>query len=109
MVASRHSENSKLTGLHDICQWCGKDAEKNPNILQIDLCPVCRVFAIQALILGRQVRQLTLKGGATLYIAVEKTGQSNELLSAKRWSPLESLESADSVEKSLSTYQYSQE
>jgi hypothetical protein len=32
---------------------------------------------------------LIKKGGRQLYIAIEKTGEESELLSVKKWSPLE--------------------
>lgn len=83
----------------------GEDFLISPHFL----CRSCAITALNALELGRQVTQVAQKGGRQLYIAVERTGQESVLLSAKRWSPLESLENADSVGEPLHTYQLPQE
>jgi len=90
------------------CDWCGSSTEALDTV-EFSLCDRCRIIAIQALDLGRQVAQEVRKGGIQLYIAIEKTGQETALLSAKRWSPLESLESVDSADDYLTTYLSPQE
>lgn len=82
-----------------ICDFCGRDLE------WIGTCKRCQIIKTHAMILARQVAHLTRGGGCQLYIGIERTGQKKELLSVKRWSPLEPLESAPIVEQSLSTSQ----
>jgi hypothetical protein len=92
------SKTSNNTPSIVTCSWCGKIS---PNTL----CIRCGIIEAHAKELGRQVALLTEKGGCQLYIGIERTGQKTELLSVKRWSPLEPLENVDSVEQPLSTYQ----
>lgn len=94
------------------CDWCGRVIAGSPtsgtltvNDAQTYLCWKCAIIATQSLMLGSQVAQLTRKGGVQLYVGVERTGQETELLSVKRWSPLESLESAEFADENLRTSQ----
>jgi hypothetical protein len=84
--------NSKITPPMFMCDWCGREERTIGG-----LCSKCSIIATHAWMLAREVALLTQKGGCQLYIAIERTGERNELLSVKRWSPLEPLESADSV------------
>ncbi|HEY1249277.1 MAG TPA: hypothetical protein VGE97_09835 [Nitrososphaera sp.] len=96
-----------------ICQWChvrldrqgGKVvAEENQ-----DLCRRCALLALHGMELARQIAIEVPRGGVQLYLAIERTGQKTELLSVKRWSPFEPLESANSAEQHLHTFPSRQE
>jgi len=105
------------------CDWCGRKLENSdpgfiatvdcleefvPDVLW-SICRPCSLIAIDALQLAKEIAQTIQKGGKQLYIAIERTGQKTELLSVKRWSPLEQLESAENAERPLSTYPLAQE
>lgn len=110
-IIVKASKSSKVTSSKTTCDWCGKKIELLDELgytagitTTVDLCRKCLIIAIEALELGRQVAQETLKGGCQLYIGVERTGQKTELLSVRRWSPLESLESAEFVDGNSHTF-----
>ena len=100
--------SSKNTSNSTTCDWCGKFPTDNYWLTYL-LCESCGITAAHSLELGRQVTELKEKGGIQLYIAIERTGQRTALVSVKRWSPLESLESADYVGPPFHTYPLPQE
>ena len=116
-------KDSKDTPSLPTCDWCGTKQEANTTVYLTGvikkgsdwiippyfLCLDCSVTAHHALELAREVTQVVQKGGKQLYIGVEKIGTKKELLSVKRWSPLEPLEGADSVDEHLATYRLPQE
>jgi len=103
--------SSKDTRNYLTCSWCGTlKQEKYLQHLRVSryldfyLCLRCWAIAGQSLVLGEQVARLIPKGGIELYVGVERTGRQSELLSVKKWSPLEEPLDASSVEESLTTY-----
>ena len=122
MNASPQDSDSKNTRVTGTCDWCRKDLKDDypfgASIIGEDyhtvysqqrLCRHCAITAANALELARQVTELIPKGGKLLYIAIERVegladGRRRELLSVKRWSPLEPLALAEPAETGLSTY-----
>lgn len=107
--------------LEPICEWCGKGTKDDEYVANIfgtpsgasfsfqRLCRSCAITAANALTLARQVTETVKDGGKQLYIAIEKNGEENELLSVKRWSPLEPLENVSNAEQNLHTFPLPQE
>jgi len=108
-LATENSWRVMSSGL--TCSWCGKSVSETSLVgiggfdLSQSLCTRCGLLAFHSLELARQIAIEMPKGGVQLYIGVERTGQSTALISVRRWSPLEPLESADSAEWSLPTSQ----
>jgi len=100
----------KDTANKSTCNWCGKILETSRTLgvggfdLTQSLCPRCALIAFHSLELARQLILEVPKGGIQLYLGIERTGKPSGLVSVKRWSPFEPLESADSAERHLHTY-----
>ena len=122
LMSPNLEKNSNLTRLVPTCEWCGRKIENDYEFVASVhtedgsasysiqwICRACAITAANALELAKQVTQAIKEGGKQLYIAVEKSGEEGELLSVKRWSPLEPLQPVDNAERNLHTFQLPQE
>jgi hypothetical protein len=100
LVPSRDWWNITNTNMQ--CSWCEKISRNR-------LCRRCEIIESHAIELGKQVALLIPIGGVQIYLGIERTGQKTELLSVKRWSPLEPLENVESAATPLPTFKPCQE